>query len=219
MRFNVDSLFIQVSGVTTEDDALFAIALGATAVAFDFTVSPRQVGPALVHDIVRRLPQGALSIGSFRNELPQRVVEIANTIGLSAVQLEGVWGDDHVKYIAQRVNTVLRRIGADTDPAMAQRTADYVVIPEEDDVFALGSSLDQFVESDARHPLIASGGLDETNVAEVVRHYPIFGVEARSRVEREPGVLDPASLGGFISQARWGYERSEVERDFRRWSI
>lgn len=219
MRFNVDSLFIQVSGVTNEDDALFAVALGATAVGFDFGVSPRQIAPAMAHDIVRRLPQGALSIGSFRNELPQRVVEIANTIGLSAVQLEGAWADDHVKYIAQRVNTVLRRISSAATPALAQRTADYVIIPDEDDLFALSASLEQLEESDARHPLIASGGLDETNVAEVVRHYPIFGVEARSRVEREPGVLDPAKLGDFISQARWGYDHSDVERDFRRWSV
>ncbi|HQU00189.1 MAG TPA: phosphoribosylanthranilate isomerase, partial [Acidimicrobiales bacterium] len=82
MRFNVESLFIKISGITSEEDALFAIGLGASAVGFDFGVSPRQISPQSAQEIVRRLPQGALSVGSFRNEMPQRIVEISNTIGL-----------------------------------------------------------------------------------------------------------------------------------------
>ena len=41
MRFNVECLFIKISGITSEEDALFAIGLGACAVGFDFGVTPR----------------------------------------------------------------------------------------------------------------------------------------------------------------------------------
>jgi phosphoribosylanthranilate isomerase len=89
VRLNTEGIFIKVSGVTTEDDALFSIGLGASAVGFDFGPTPRQISVNAAHDIVRRLPVGAISVGVFRNEMPQRIVEIANTLGLSAVQIDG----------------------------------------------------------------------------------------------------------------------------------
>lgn len=217
MRFNIEGLFIKIAGVTSEEDALFAIGLGATAVGFDFGVSPRQIAPAAVHDIVRRLPQGALSIGSFRNEMPQRVVEIASTLGLNAVQLEGAMTSDQVAYVSERVNTVLRLTSPETN--MTLGGVDYFVLPDDDDAFALNASLDQFRRSSARFPVVASGGLDATNVVDIVQNFPVFGVEARSGVERSPGQKDPVALGEFIANARWAYENSLVERHFDEWQL
>ncbi|HVB19612.1 MAG TPA: phosphoribosylanthranilate isomerase [Acidimicrobiales bacterium] len=217
MRFNVEGLFIKIAGITNEEDALFAIGLGASAVGFDFGVSPRQIAPAAAHDIIRRLPQGALSIGSFRNELPQRVVEIASTLGLSAVQLEGAMTSDQVAYVSERVNTVLRLTSPEAGPGAAG--IDYLVLPDDDDAFALNASLEHFARSSTRHPVVASGGLDGANVVDIVQNYPVFGVEARSGVERSPGQKDPVQLGQFIANARWAYENSLVERHFDEWQV
>jgi phosphoribosylanthranilate isomerase len=216
VRLNVEGLFIKIAGVTSEEDALFAIGLGANAVGFDFGVSPRQISPASAHDVIRRLPQGALSVGSFRNELPQRVVEISNTLGLSAVQLEGAWAGSQLAYVRERVNTVFRRMDAEGG---APADADYLVVPEDDDHFALNAALDVLRTSNARRPIVASGGLDSTNVIDVVQNYPIFGVEARSGVEQRPGVKDPVRLGEFIANARWAYDHALVERDFNEWRL
>src|SRR5487761_2650779 len=135
MRLLVEGLFIKISGITTEEDALFSIGLGASAVGFEFGPTPRQLSPATVHDIVRRLPQGALSVGVFRNELPQRVVEIANTIGLSAVQIDGAMPAEHLRYVADRVNTVMRSLPSTgvVDNVLAAAGADYLLLPESDD--------------------------------------------------------------------------------------
>ena len=44
-------MFIKICGITTEDDALLAVALGADAVGFVFAPSPRQIAPQRVFDI------------------------------------------------------------------------------------------------------------------------------------------------------------------------
>ena len=49
-------MFVKVCGITNEDDALFAVAMGADALGFVFAPSPRQVSPQQVFDITRRLP-------------------------------------------------------------------------------------------------------------------------------------------------------------------
>ncbi|HEX4081967.1 MAG TPA: phosphoribosylanthranilate isomerase, partial [Acidimicrobiales bacterium] len=81
--------FVKICGITSEADALLAVGLGADALGFIFAPSPRQVAPAVVGDIVKRLPHGVLTVGVFRDDAPRRVVEIANQIGLGAVQLHG----------------------------------------------------------------------------------------------------------------------------------
>ena len=49
--------------------------MGADAIGFMFAPSPRQVTASAVADIVKRLPNDVLTIGVFRDEAPERVVE------------------------------------------------------------------------------------------------------------------------------------------------
>ena len=219
MRLLVEGLFIKVSGVTTEEDALFSIGLGASAVGFEFGPTPRKITPGVAHDIVRRLPQGAISVGVFRNELPQRIVEIANTLGLTAVQVDGAMSSEQLHYVAERVNTVLRTItGTSVIDSLAQNSAaDYLLLPESDDRDSLVDCLDTFLDVTIRTPLIASGGLTSSNVVDVVQNYPVWGVDVRGGIETSPGVKDPVLLGEFIANARWAYENSYVVRHYDDW--
>jgi len=70
-------MFIKICGITNEDDALLAVALGADAVGFVFAPSPRQMAAQKVFDITRRLPPEILTVGVFRDEHPSRVVDRA----------------------------------------------------------------------------------------------------------------------------------------------
>lgn len=219
MRLNTEGLFIKISGVTSEEDALFSIGLGASAVGFDFALTERQISVNAAHDIVRRLPQGAVSVGVFRNELPQRIVEIANTLGLSAVQIDGPITTAELSYVSERVNTVLRMVPDGTDRLALSGGADYLVLPEADDQAALVDSLELLLESGQRVPLIASGGLDVSSVVDVVQNFPVFGVDVRAGVESAPGVKDPVLLGQFIANARWAYDNAYVERHFDEWTL
>lgn len=215
MRLNVEGLLVIVNGVTTEEDALLAIGLGANAVAFDLCVSPRQISPSEAHDIIRRLPSGTIALGTFRNELSTRVVEVANTLGLSGVRLEGAMRADDLAYVAERVSTVLRVVSGD-GPVPAG-LYDYLVAPADDDAYALGAAMETFTSTATR--VVASGGLDAESVAAIVQHNPVAGVEARGSVESRVGVKDPVELQRFISAARWAEEHSYVERGEPGWTI
>ena len=221
MRLNTEGLFIKVSGVTTEDDALFSIGLGASAVGFDFGPSPRQIAVAAAHDIVRRLPSGAVSVGVFRNEMPQRIVEIANTLGLSAVQIDGAITGVALAYVAERVNTVMRSLPSTGNPDLAAPIGgvDYLVLPESDDHDSLVDCLAIFLDDAVRTPIVASGGLTTSNVVDIVQNYPVWGVDVRSGVETVPGVKDPVLLGQFIANARWAFDNTYVERHHDEWRI
>lgn len=219
MRFTTEGLFIKISGITSEEDALFSVGLGANAVGFDFALGERQIAVSTAHDIVRRLPAGIVSVGVFRNELPQRVVEIANTLGLGAVQINGAISGDELSYITERVNTVLRMVPDGAEKLVLWSGVDYLVLPEADERQALADALEQLSDSGPRVPLIASGGLSASNVIDVVQNFPVFGVDVRAGVESAPGVKDPARLGEFIANARWAYENTYVERHYDEWSL
>ncbi len=219
MRLNIEGLFIKVSGITNEEDALFSIGLGANAVGFEFGPSPRQISTAAAHDIVRRLPHGAVSVGVFRNETPRRIVEVANTLGLTAVQIDGVVGLEELAYVAERVNTVMRTLPSTTiiDSSLQLAGADYLLLPESDDYNSLVDCLETFLDETLRVPMVASGGLTTSNVIDVIQNYPVWGVDVRSGVETSPGIKDPVLLGEFITNARWGFENTYVERHYDDW--
>jgi phosphoribosylanthranilate isomerase len=219
MRLLREDLFIKISGVTTEEDALFSIGLGASAISFDFFPSKWQMTPTHAHDIVRRLPSGAIAVGVFRNELPERVVEIANTIGFNMVQIEGPCSQAQLQYIGERVNTIIRSVPSDFDYAsgIPVPEADYLLMPDVDNYENLVDCLEVFSDEALRTPIIVGGGLSDLNVADVVQNYPVWGVDVRSGVESSPGVKDPARLGAFIGNAKWAFENSLVSRRNDEW--
>jgi phosphoribosylanthranilate isomerase len=146
-------------------------------------------------------------------------VEVANTLGLTAVQIDGVVGLDELAYVAERVNTVMRTLPSTTiiDSSLQLAGADYLLLPESDDYNSLVDCLETFLDETLRVPMVASGGLTTSNVIDVIQNYPVWGVDVRSGVETSPGIKDPVLLGEFITNARWGFENTYVERHYDDW--
>ncbi len=105
-------MFIKICGITNEDDALLAVALGADAVGFVFAPSPRQMAAQKVFDITRRLPPEILTVGVFRDEHPSRVVEIVQRSGVKAAQLHGHESPEDVAIVAKNVHWVIKAVTA-----------------------------------------------------------------------------------------------------------
>ena len=115
-------MFVKICGITNEEDALLAVALGADAVGFVFAPSPRQIAVQKVHDITRRLPPEILTVGVFRDEHPDRVIDIVDRSGVKAAQLHGHETEQDVAAVMQRVRTVIKAVSAGTvDAARADR--------------------------------------------------------------------------------------------------
>jgi len=197
---------IKICGITSEGDALLAIGLGADALGFNFAPSPRQMAASKVSDIVKRLPPEVLTVGIFRDESRQRVVEICNTVGLGAVQLHGHETVEDSQWVAARVPLAIKAFSAG-EAAIARFEefgCQYLLIdgpsPGSGQVFDW-----RLAEGVVDHRrLFVSGGLTPANVGQaIVRLHP-HGVDVATGVEQAPGVKDPLKLAAFVAAVRAG---------------
>lgn len=197
-------MWVKICGVTSEEDALLAVAMGADAVGFIFAPSPRQMSPTAVREIARRLPPEIATVGVFRDELPRRVVEIVNRTGLKAAQLHGNESRDDCGYVSERVPVVIKAFSAGDE--RLQRAGEYGA-----DVILLdghspgsGKVFDwRLAEGAPRgRPLVLAGGLDPSNVSDAVRLVRPWGVDVASGVESEPGRKDASKMRAFVQAAR-----------------
>ena len=198
-------MFVKVCGVTNEEDALLAVAMGADAVGFVFSPSPRQVAPALVEGIVRRLPPEILTVGVFRDDLPERVTEIVSRTGLRAAQLHGHERPDDVAKVAQVVRFVIKGFSASSrlvEEAAEFQAAHALLV----DGAAPGSGelfdwrLAEALPSTRR--VIVAGGLNGDNVAAAIAQVHPWGVDASTGLESSPGHKDPRKVRAFFQTAR-----------------
>ena len=197
-------MFIKICGITTEDDALLAVAMGADAVGFVFAPSPRQIAVKRAYDISRRLPPEILTVGVFRDEHPNRVIEMVHDAGLKAAQLHGHESPADVAAVSASVRFVVKAVVAgSTDARHADRFGTGLVLL---DAPAPGSGkvFDWSLAGDvATGPrIILAGGLTPDNVADAITQARPWGVDVSSGVESEPGRKDPRLLRTFIATAR-----------------
>ena len=116
-------MFVKICGITNEDDALLAVAMGADAVGFVFAPSPRQIAVQQAYDITRRLPPEILTVGVFRDEHPKRVVDLVNRSGVKAAQLHGNENADVVAEVARSVQWVIKAYPAGSPQGRRGRQA------------------------------------------------------------------------------------------------
>jgi phosphoribosylanthranilate isomerase len=199
-----DQLFVKICGITSEADALLAVSLGASAVGFIFAPSPRQIPVQLAGDIAKRLPEHILTVGVFRNEAPQRVVEAVRVAGLGAAQLHGQETAEDTQWVRSRVPQVIKafRAGERAIARFEDFGADYLMV--DGDNPGSGQVFDWRLAEGVvdHHRLIVSGGLRPDNVAEAVAHLRPGGVDVSTGVESEPGRKDPLLMRDFITNAR-----------------
>lgn len=197
-------MFVKICGTTSEEDALLAVAMGADAVGFIFAPSKRQVAPNLVADIVKRLPPEILTVGVFKDEAPQRVVDIVQKSGLRAAQLSGHEPPDEVRWVRSRLRFVIKAFSAG-DPRLVEAKecgADVVMLdsatPGSGQVFdwALADAVPKGV------PVLLAGGLTPDNVAAAISQVQPWGVDVATGVESSPGHKDPRLLRAFVRAAK-----------------
>ena len=197
-------MFVKICGITNEEDALLAVALGADAVGFVFAPSPRQIAVQKVYDITRRLPPEILTVGVFRDEHPDRVVEIVDRSGVKAAQLHGHETVDTVASVMKRVRTVIKAVTAGTIDASRADIFPTDLILVDAPAPGSGKVFDWSLLGDVPvgPRLILAGGLTPENVGAGVRAAKPWGVDVSSGVEASPGRKDPVRMRRFIAEVR-----------------
>lgn len=199
-------MFVKICGITNEEDALMAVALGADAVGFVFAPSPRQVTPGTARDIARRLPPEILTVGVFRDQGSRFVIETTQFAQLRGVQLHGHETPADAERVRPYCQALIVAFPAG-DPGLAHVDdygADAILLdshaPGSGEVFDW--SLAEGAPTNRR--LILAGGLDADNVAAGIAEVRPWGVDVSSGVEvdGQPGRKDPLKVQAFIHAVR-----------------
>jgi phosphoribosylanthranilate isomerase len=196
------SVRIKHCGITSLGDAELCVEAGAWALGMIlWPGSARACGIEDAQRITRAMRRKVELAGVFVNERIGRVVELADVLGLTIVQLHGDEGPAFCTEVA-------RRTGAKVVKAVRVRTRG--------DVTALGTFRTDFhlldggggdtfpwelVRARPRGgpPLILAGGLTPENVGEAIAQVRPFAVDVASGTEREPGVKDPEKVQAFAA--------------------
>lgn len=200
-------MLIKICGITRQEDADLAVALGATALGFVFWPgSPRFIDPYRAKRIVTSLPVGVSAIGVFVDQPVEYVNGVAALARLTGVQLHG---GESVAFALRLTRPVLKTLAlsghsapVDVDAWPARIT---LLADAHDPVKrgGTGRTVDWTVAAELarRRRLVLAGGLTAANVADAVRIVRPFGVDVSSGVEARPGVKDPHKLREFFEAA------------------
>ncbi len=212
---------VKICGVTTVEDAEFALDAGADALGLNFVPgTPRCLEVDQAREIAEALPPFGTRVGVFVNETPERVMEIAGRVGLDAAQLHGDETPEDCRWLIERGLRVIRALRVKGPGTIAQIdgfSACAILL----DAYVrgeLGGTGETFDWGLARQvagarPIILSGGLKPDNVADAVRSVRPYGVDSSSGVEG--AVLarkDPERVLGFIQYARAAISELEEMR-------
>ena len=94
---------VKICGVTTVEDAEFALGAGADALGLNFVPgTPRCLEVGQAREMAEALSPFGTRVGVFVNEPPERVMEIAHQVGLDAAQLHGDETPEDCRWLIER---------------------------------------------------------------------------------------------------------------------
>ncbi len=223
-RANTARPLVKICGITSADDALRALELGADLLGLIYAPSPRQAPPGLAQELRRRIPPeiavplvGVVvepadpgETGTERTELLQRAQSDLAEGHLGALQLHG----DAPPHLAPTFGWPWYKACRPADPAravaaVAENRGPRMLIDAFHPDLAGGTGLPVSGEvvqavidelaARSQTGLWLAGGLAPDNVAAVVRRWNPELIDASSRLESAPGRKDPALLKAFFA--------------------
>ena len=195
---------IKICGVTSLRDAQMVADAGADALGLIYATSVRQVVGTASGDIVRHLGERLWCVGVFRHQEDHEVVRIVDRDALRAVQLHDPASEALLDALAARDVRLIRALRV-TDPSLNDRERAQVAAVIVDGAHPGSGRANDWAAVSAMSfdvPMIAAGGLDPENVAQVVADVRPWGVDVASGVEYAHGVKDPVKVANFVSRAR-----------------
>jgi phosphoribosylanthranilate isomerase len=197
---------IKFCGLTRRSDAERALEVGAWAVGLIFYPrSPRRVEMAAAADIAGVCKRRAELVGVFVNPTLEYVVQTAEALDLTMIQLHGDEGPAFCSETARRTGAKVIKAARVRNRADIQALGPFHTDFHLLDSYAPGlpgGTGETFAWDLARAhgrsvPVILSGGLTPDNVGEAIATVRPFAVDVATGVEFSPGRKDPTKLEAF----------------------
>ncbi len=203
---------VKICGIRTAEAALNAIESGADALGFVFARSKRQISQLEARNIVAVLPDSVWKVGVFVNTNVAEIKRIAETAGLTHIQLHG--DENPADY--RSLGLPLIKAVSVTSPKDLKKLddieADYLLLdsPPAQYQGGNGSSFEWELAKaigKSKTNIILAGGLDPGNISKASAMVNPFMVDVSSGVESN-GEKDYAKIKDFINNAK--DQREEV---------
>jgi phosphoribosylanthranilate isomerase len=192
---------VKICGITTLEDARQAVEAGADALGFNFWPrSVRYVTVARAGEIIAALGHPVLKVGVFVDATAPEVEATARVAGLDVAQLHG----NTVAAPAVRWWQAWSAKADGLRERMVSSSAEAYLIdtPAGELRGGTGKTFDWSLACGLPGRIVLAGGLGPDNVAAAIQTVRPWGVDACSRLEREPGLKDHAKVAEFIRAAR-----------------
>jgi phosphoribosylanthranilate isomerase len=195
---------IKICGVTTLGDANAAIDAGANAIGLNLATSKRHLSVDRALAIAEATKGRVLRTLIFSDNDDEEIQDAVDLIGPDAVQIHGTLSDDLALALRGRSVHIIKAlvIGSDEFYEFDEDGVDAVMVDGATPGSGESHSWVELSERSFDVPVIAAGGLDESNVASVIAETHAWGVDSASGVESSPGVKDRQRLTRFVDGAR-----------------
>jgi phosphoribosylanthranilate isomerase len=196
--------WVKICGLRTSADVAAATDAGADAVGFVLAQeSPRSIRPDLAARLIAdcELPSYLVTVDAS----PTEILDLIDFTAASGVQPHGA--DAAAAALATRRAglAVLRPRNVTDDLDLSDIPDDQIPLLDTH-VPGLhggtGQRFDPELLPAIERRWVLAGGLDPTNVAEAVKHFTPFGVDASSRLESSPGHKDHDLIRAFVQEAK-----------------
>jgi len=201
---------VKICGITREQDARHAAAMGVDSIGLNFhQPSPRVVALDQAIAIHRILPPFVTITALFLDESEEWVEQVVQQLRPDCLQFHGqespefcaTWPVPYIKAIP---------MGSTQDPAAyaAMFPAAQGFLLDSNAAGRLGGSGDTFdwskIPTSFDSPLILAGGINPSNVAEAIARVRPWGVDVSSGVEAAKGIKDIDLIDQFFNEVRRG---------------
>lgn len=196
---------VKICGIRSIEEAEAAIEAGADALGFNFwRQSPRYIEPQVAARMIERLAPMTSTVGVFVNEESGRILDIASSTKLSAVQLHGDETPEFCGSLAAVKTIKAIRVGQDFDLGLISSYRVTMVLLDSNIAGSYGGTGRRFdwriaIEAKRLAPIILAGGLTSENVWDAITHVRPAAIDVCSGVEAEPGRKDLKKLRDFMS--------------------
>lgn len=199
---------IKICGITREEDAHAAVALGVDAIGLVFyRPSPRYVTPERARAIAEAVAPFIATTAVFVNPTRDEVEQVIMQCGVTLLQFHG---DEPPGFCAGFSRPYMKaariRPGMDLleylSPYASARA--WMLDAFHSELWGgTGGTFDWgLVPKDMAKPIILSGGLTSDNVGGAIRSTRPYAVDVSTSVEAVKGVKDPAKIAAFVGAVK-----------------
>ncbi len=199
---------VKICGITNLEDALLSAKFGADALGFNFyPKSPRYILPEKAREIIEQLPPEVLKVGVFVNENLEKIIEIAETAKLDAIQLHGEETPEFARRLKAKTNLEIIKAFRVSENFKPEEVLQYEVDAVLLDAYSrhehggTGETFDWEIAKKVREifpKMYLAGGLSAENVLQAFENVTPFAVDACSLLEKEKGFKDARKVKDFI---------------------